>query len=231
MPVFYKCLFLQMKESGMRKKFFGVALASALGVAAGASAQNVPEQFVVSGEAARDIMEFNQINMATARAIVDTCVDYARQHNESISIYVLDQFGNHVAMQRMDGQGWNNIRTAEMKARTALQTREMTHARMNRARNDPFYQIYQIAAHGLFPNSGGLPIVVNDQLIGAIGVGGAAPSPEFSDEMCGHHALTEVLGPQPPLLAVAPPRDPFTGEPQWCRGGAGPDPETGGTCN
>ena len=179
----------------MRKKIIGVAVASALGIAAGAAAQNVPEQFVVSGEAARDIMEFNQINMATARAIVDTCIDYARQHDERISIYIIDQFGNHVAMQRMDGQGWNNIRTAEMKARTALQTRAMTHARMNRARNDPFYQIYQITAHGLFPNSGGLPIVVNDQLIGAVGVGGAAPSPEFSDEMCGHPCVNGGLGP------------------------------------
>ena len=214
----------------MKKSVFGVAIASALAVAASASAQNVPEQYVVSGQAARKIMEFNQINMATARAIVDTCVNYATEHGETVTIYIIDQFGNDVAMQRMDGQGWNNIRTAEMKARTALQTREVSHARMNRARNDPFYEIYQIAAHGLFPNSGGLPIVVNDQLIGAVGVGGAAPSPEFSDEMCAHYALTQVIGPQPPLLAVAPPRDPYTGERQWCRGGAGPDPAVGGTC-
>jgi len=215
----------------MRKKIFGIALASALGIAAGAAAQNVSEEFVVSGEAARDIMEFNQINMATARAIVDSCLAFAEQHGRSVSIYVIDQFGNHVAMQRMDGQGWNNIRTAEMKARTALQTREVSHARMNRARNNPFYELYQITAHGLFPNSGGLPIVVNDQLIGAIGVGGAAPSPEFTDEMCAHDALTQVIGPQPPLLPISPPRDPFTGEQQWCRGGSGPDPAIGGSCN
>ena len=215
----------------MSKSVFGVAMASALCITTGALAQNVPEQFVVSGEAAREINEFNQINMATARAIVDTCVNFAAQNGKSISIYVIDQFGNHVAMQRMDGQGWNNIRTAEMKAQTALKTREVTHARMNRARNNPFYEIYQVTAHGLFPNSGGLPIIVNDQLIGAVGVGGEAPTPEFSDEICAHHALTQVIGPQPPLLAVAPPRDAFTGEPQWCSGGAGPDPAVGGTCN
>jgi uncharacterized protein GlcG (DUF336 family) len=214
----------------MKKFLFGLVAASAVAVTAGASAQNVPEQFVVSGDAAREIMEFNQINMATARAIVDSCVAYAEQHGRTVSIHILDQFGNNVAMQRMDGQGWNNIRTAEMKARTALLTREASHARMNRSRNDPFYELYQVTAHGLFPNSGGLPIVVNDQLIGAVGVGGAAPSPEFSDEMCAHRALTEVIGPQPPLLPVAPPRDPYTGEQQWCRGGAGPDPAVGGTC-
>lgn len=215
----------------MKSTVFAATIVSLTALAGSAFAQNVPEQFVVSGDAAREINEFNEINMATARAIVDSCVAFAEQNDEAVSIYILDQFGNHVAMQRMDGQGWNNIRTAEMKARTALMTRQSSHARMNRARNDPFYQLYQITAHGLFPNSGGLPIIVNDQLIGAVGVGGSAPSPEFSDEICAHHALEEVIGPQPPLLPVAPPRDPFTGERQWCRGGAGPDPAVGGTCD
>ena len=45
---------------------------------------------------------------------------------------------------------------------------------------------------------GGLPIVVEKQLIGAIGVGGGN-----MDEMCAYTALTKVLGPQPPLPAPA----------------------------
>jgi len=214
----------------MKTRILGTALlCGGLALSAGAMAQDVPEQFVVSGEAAREINEFNQINIATARAIIDSCVAFATEHGRSISIYVLDQFGNHVAMERMDGQGWNNMRTAEMKARTALLTREPSHVRMNQARQNPFYELYQMSAHGLFANSGGLPIIVNDQLIGSIGIGGAAASPEFTDEMCGHQALEDVIGPQPPLLPIEPPRHPFTGEPQWCRGGAGPAP--GGTCN
>ena len=172
-------------------------------------------------------------NEETARRIADTCETYARNAGRAVSIYILDQFGNHVHMHRMDGQDWINIRTAEMKARTALMMRQPSHARMNQARVNPFNQLYQITAHGLFPNSGGLPIIVNDQLIGTIGVGGAAPSPEFSDEMCAHYALTQIIGPQPPLLPVEPNRDPFTGEPIWCRGGAGPGPtpESPGGCN
>ena len=46
---------------------------------------------------------------------------------------------------------------------------------------------------------GGLPIVVEDQLIGAIGVGGGS-----QDELCAYTALTKVLGPQPPLTPAAP---------------------------
>ena len=221
---------------GKKKRFLFRGLISAAAVAligGSALAQDVPAQFVVTGDAAREINEFKQINGDTARRIAETCENYARSMDRTVSIYILDQFGNHVHVHRMDGQGWNNIRTAEMKARTALMTRDVTHRRMNRARQDPFYQIYQITAHGLFPNSGGLPIIVNDQLIGAIGVGGAAPSPEFSDEMCAHYALTQIIGPQPPLLPVEPVRDPFTGEPIWCRGGAGPGPtaESPGDCN
>ena len=44
--------------------------------------------------------------------------------------------------------------------------------------------------------AGGLPIVVDGQLIGAIGVGGN----RLGDEPCAHAALTEILGPQPPLV-------------------------------
>jgi uncharacterized protein GlcG (DUF336 family) len=45
--------------------------------------------------------------------------------------------------------------------------------------------------------SGGLPIMVDGQMIGAIGVGGGT-----RDEDCAYEALTKVVGSQP---ALAPP--------------------------
>ena len=39
--------------------------------------------------------------------------------------------------------------------------------------------------------------MVGDQLIGAIGVGGASGA---QDQQCAYDALTEVIGPQPPLV-------------------------------
>ena len=59
-----------------------------------------------------------------------------------------------------------------------------------------------------FFNSGGLPIVVNDVLIGAVGAGGMAPSAQWSDEICIHNALTKVIGPQPPLAPFLAPGAP-----------------------
>jgi hypothetical protein len=53
---------------------------------------------------------------------------------------------------------------------------------------------------GLNVQEGGLPIIVNDQLIGAIGVGGGAGGAAYGEERCAHDALQEVFGPQPAIL-------------------------------
>ena len=185
----------------------GVVAAGALALGSAAFAQNVPSQFVVSGKAAEQIQDFTTINLATAERIAESCEKLAAAEGVAISIMVLDNDGNHVYMDRMDGQGYLNIVTAEMKARTALMGREPSKNRMNRVIQDPTQEFQQIQL-GFFPNSGGLPIVVSKQLIGAVGVGGSAPRvPVWSDEICAHKALTEVIGPSvPPLVQDLPPR-------------------------
>jgi len=186
-----------------------LALAAAGAIALGgvALAQNVPEQFVVSGAAAEKIQDFTTINLATAERIADVCEKAAAAEGVQISIMVLDHSGNHVYMDRMDGQGYLNIITAEMKARTALILRSPSKILMNNVIEDSSREL-QYMQLGEFANSGGLPIVVNKQLIGAVGVGGSAPRvPVWSDEICAHKALTEVIGPSvAPLVQDLPPR-------------------------
>src|SRR5438128_2892414 len=169
--------------------------------AATASAQNSLSQFVIGGDTAKKIHDITTINLATAERITQTCERLAAKENVAISVYILDNAGNHVYMHRMDGQGYLNIVTAEMKARTALLLRAPSKTRMNAVIQNPDSELQQIQI-GFFPNSGGLPIIVKDQMIGAVGVGGSAPriAQGWSDEICAHKAMTEVFGPQPPLL-------------------------------
>src|SRR5581483_9370724 len=127
-------------------------------------AQNVPAQFVITGKPAEKIQDFSTINLATAQRIADACEKAATAEKVGISIMVLDKDGNHVYMDRMDGQGYLNIVTSEMKARTALMGREPSKARMNAVIQNPAEEFEQIQL-GYFTNSGGLPIVVNKQLI------------------------------------------------------------------
>src|ERR1051326_2363473 len=189
-----------------RTLILGAVAATAL--AGAALAQNVPEQFVVSGKAAERLQDFTTINLATAEKLADVCEREAAKEGVSISIMVLDNDGNQVYMDRMDGQGYLNIVTADMKARTALMGREPSKIRMNQVLEDPTREYQQIQP-GFFPNSGGLPVVVNKQLIGAVGVGGSAPKPPvWSDEICAHRALREGVGPSVPDLPKDWPRQP-----------------------
>src|SRR5213083_872614 len=113
----------------MMMRFTGAIAVAALGAAV--AAQNVPSQFVVSGKAAEQIQDFTTINLSTAERIAEACERLAAVENVGISIDVLDNDGNHVYMDRMDGQGYLNIITAEMKARTALMQRAPSKTNMN----------------------------------------------------------------------------------------------------
>src|SRR5258708_17099859 len=191
----------------LRIVHLGLAAAGAIAFGGVALAQNVPEQFVVSGKAAEKIQDFTTINLATAERIADVCEKAAVAQGVQISIMVLDNAGNHVYMDRMDGQGYLNIITADMKARTALMLRSPSKNLMNAAIQDPTRELQYIQLNE-FANSGGLPIVANKQLIGTVGVGGSAPRPPvWSDEICAHKALMEVIGASvPPLVEDLPPR-------------------------
>jgi uncharacterized protein GlcG (DUF336 family) len=91
----------------------------------------------------------------------------------------------------MDGERHNDIRTALLKAQAALKTREPTSIREAQLKNDPSGAPKQIALYNLFTNSGGLPIVVDGQMIGAIGVSGGAGG---GDENCAIEGLKATFG-------------------------------------
>jgi len=228
----------------MNVRIIAIAVAAAaVALGTSLSAQNVPPQFVVSGKLAEQIQDFNTINLATAERIAEACEKLAAAENVAITMYVLDNDGNHVYMDRMDGQGYLNIITAEMKARTALAQRAPSKVVMNQVRRDPNAELQRIQL-GMFANSGGLPVVINHQMIGVIGIGGSAPRvPVWSDEICGHKAMQQVLGannvaplvedvpnPQAPAPANAAPVPRFTtsatpktsvSNPEWVVGGKG----------
>jgi glc operon protein GlcG len=179
-------------------------LAASIALSGVAYAQNVPAQFVVTGKAAEKIQDFTTINLTTAQRIAETCERLVTEHGGGQhSIIFLDNDGNHVYYDRMDGQGYTNVVTPEMKALTALRTRAPSLLIQNVVAQNPEMEAYEVQL-GLYPVEGGLPIVINHQMIGVVGTGGYPPNPpEWEDEICAHKAMLEVLGPSvPPLPEV-----------------------------
>jgi glc operon protein GlcG len=161
-------------------------------------AQNL-SKFVISDEAAKKTLIKNEINADTAAKIAQSCVDWAAKNNMAITVYILTPTGQIVHAHRMDGQVPINIETALLKAQSVLYTRDSTHQRANMVANNLSLQM-RWAPLGVFPTAGGLPIIVDGQMIGAIGVGGGS-----KDEECAYQALTSVVGPQPALAGPPPP--------------------------
>ena len=128
----------------MKRFHVAIVVVAILAFAVTASAQNSTSQFVIGGETAKKMHDFGTINLATAERIAEKCEDLARKEGVAISVYILDNDGNHVYMHRMDGQGYLNIVTAEMKARTALLTRASSKARMNQVLRNPDSELQQI---------------------------------------------------------------------------------------
>jgi uncharacterized protein GlcG (DUF336 family) len=186
------------------KMLVGVAASAMFALGAfGASAQ-VDPRFVISGELADEVGEMNLINAATAMAITQACVRMAEERGQHAAIVILDNFGSVVHQHRMDGAARRTaIYTAELKAETARLTRRPSVMRMNNVIRRPERSTREWNL-GYFPNAGGLPIWVDRQIIGYIGIGGMAPRPpEWSDEICAHRAMEEVIGTQPPLTEIA----------------------------
>lgn len=166
-----------------------------------ASAQGDLEKFVVTGDAAKKALTREEISADTAERITKACLDFAAQNKIAVSVFVLAPSGQVVHAHRMDGQNPVNVETALWKAQTALKTHASTHAAANRYADDIVGELTRIKFDAYWV-SGGLPIVVDNVLIGSIGVGGSG-----LDEECANAGLTAVLGPQPPLTPKLPPRN------------------------
>jgi uncharacterized protein GlcG (DUF336 family) len=180
-----------------------LAAAAVLLIATSASAQTPPAKLAdvtMSPDATRRA-HLQEINLETARKLADACVAFSRAANPNggATVVVVGPSGNIVYAARSDGQIPNNFDSAFEKAKMALYMRAPTRSMVNRWGSAE--AALARAPLNLYLVEGGYPIIVEDMMIGAIGVGGASGG----DEECGHAALEKVLGPQPPIVAPVRP--------------------------
>jgi uncharacterized protein GlcG (DUF336 family) len=156
----------------------------------------VPEQFVISGAMADRLYDRISINSATAERLAQTCFQIIQRESgaTSATIVILNPYGLVVHEHVKDGQRYTSIKITENKARTALLMREPTLNNMRAQEQDPQQILRYDQIGGLAPQAGGVPIVVNDQLIGAMGIGGFGGEERYHTiaMMC----LDAIFGPQ-----------------------------------
>ena len=130
-----------------------------------------------------------QVSPDAARKMVDACLDFAQRNNIRVGVAVVDIAGVLIDFHAMAGGGPTTAETAILKAKTAAHwqrsTRELEED-VRTQRNGASVWI------GDFPRVGGLPIIIDGQVAGAIGIGGNA-----MQEECARHAIETVIGRQP----------------------------------
>ena len=111
------------------------------------------------------------IRLELAQALIDRAVEAAAARNFRMAVAVVEPSGELVAFVRMDDTQYVSIRVAQEKAYTAARNRLPTSTIEERALAG---RTVTLGNRDVIPISGGLPIVVDGKIVGAIGVSGAS---------------------------------------------------------
>jgi glc operon protein GlcG len=114
------------------------------------------------------------ISLERAQAVILAALAEARKRNWKMNIAVVDSGGNLVAFQRMDGAMLASIRIAEHKARAAATFRRPT--KVFEDGINLMHLNYLLAFDGVIASRGGIPLIDEGVIIGAIGVSGGTDS-------------------------------------------------------
>lgn len=132
-----------------------------------------------------DIVPHARLTQAGARKILDAAIAEARDMGQPQCIAVVDDGGHLLAFTRMDGAFALSTDTAVAKAQTAAIYREPT----GNIAEGPDIRL-AVATQGKRINlPGGLPIIVDGQCIGAIGVGSGTGAQDRQVAAAGLKAL------------------------------------------
>jgi glc operon protein GlcG len=142
------------------------------------------QQAPAGSPATQPTREIKIVSSAGARALADACAAWAERNKQIVAIAILDWGGNLIESHAMEGAPMNAIDTALLKAKSALRWRRATSETNKMVRSGE-----NLAPTFMrdFPQPGALPIIVNGQVIGAMGVSGA------DGEKCAQAAIDAVF--------------------------------------
>jgi uncharacterized protein GlcG (DUF336 family) len=109
------------------------------------------------------------LTLAAARVAIDAAKTEATKQAWLVVIAVVDDGGHLIALERLDGAQFGSVEIAIAKARAAVAFKRPT-----KAWDDVLASGRQavLGLPGVVPAEGGVPIVVQGQIVGAVGVSG-----------------------------------------------------------
>ena len=143
----------------------------------------------VSLTAQADVLAQKNISLAQANALATSAIQACMAKNYQVTVTVVDRAGVIKAVQRTDNAGPHTVKASEMKAYTSLSTKNASGKVMEAAQSNAGAQNMRDVP-GFLLLAGGLPLKAGDEVIGAIGIGGAPGG--HLDEACAQQAIDSL---------------------------------------
>src|SRR4051812_15337445 len=147
---------------------------------------------VIPDEIPFDIPYGIPISLDRAQAVMAAAVVEAKKRNWKMNVAVVDSGGHLVAFQRMDGAMLASIQIAEHKARAGATFRRET--KLFEDGIQLMHLNYLLAFDGIIASRGGIPLIQEGAIIGAIGCSGGTDSQDEIVSREGAAAINEVPG-------------------------------------
>jgi uncharacterized protein GlcG (DUF336 family) len=136
---------------------------------------------------AQGIVTQKNISLALAQAIANAALAQCESMGFKVSVTVVDRAGLPLVMLRGDGSGLHTPEGSDRKAYTARTFSQPSAAFAQRLLDDPA-SVGSRQYTRVLALSGGLPIKVGDEVVGAVGVSGSPGK----DDICSQAAIDKV---------------------------------------
>lgn len=138
---------------------------------------------------AQAVRSEKNMSLELANQIATAAVAACAANGYAVAVTVVDRAGGVRAVQRADNAGPHSLGSSEQKAFTSASAKVNTLAMMETAQKNPG-AANLVYLPGFLLLGGGVPVKVGNEVIGAVGIGGA-PAGNL-DEQCALAALDKV---------------------------------------
>lgn len=126
------------------------------------------------------------LTLAGARTMMEAAEAEARRNNWNVAIAIVDAHGELILFQKMDNVQVASVDISQAKARTAARMRRPTKALDDAVTGG---RLALLAVEGVLPLEGGVPVIHNGVVIGAVGVSGVMSAQDAQIAAAGIRAV------------------------------------------
>ncbi|MFC4559277.1 heme-binding protein [Virgibacillus kekensis] len=118
----------------------------------------------------------NILTLDLAKMLISEAETTATEKGLKMTFAVVDEGGHLVALHRMDNVEWISVDVAIGKAYTAAAFKTTSEDVAKRGEKLPMFvnAITTVTQGKYIPQKGGLPIMINEEVVGAVGASGAS---------------------------------------------------------